>query len=34
MPADMIVILVRATAFGIFAATLYRADLRTRGLSK
>jgi hypothetical protein len=34
MPADMIVVLVMATAFGIFAATLYWADLQTRGLSK
>jgi hypothetical protein len=34
MPTDMIVALVMATAFGIFAATLYWADLRTRGLSR
>ena len=34
MPTDMIVVLVMATAFGIFAATLYWADLRTRGVSK
>jgi hypothetical protein len=30
----MIVVLTMAGAFGIFAATLYWADLRTRGLSK
>jgi hypothetical protein len=30
----MIVALVMATAFGIFAAALYWADLQTRGLSK
>jgi len=34
MPTDTIVVLIMATAFGIFAATLYWADVRTRGLSK
>jgi hypothetical protein len=34
MPTDTIVVLIMATAFGIFAATLYWADLRTRGVSK
>ena len=31
MPVDMIVVVLMAAAFGIFAATLYWADLRTRG---
>jgi hypothetical protein len=34
MPTDTIVVLIMATAFGFFAATLYWADLHTRGLSK
>ena len=34
MPIDIIVVALVAAAFGIFAATLYWADLRTRGLSK
>ena len=34
MPTDIIVIALIAAAFGIFAATLYWADLRTRGVSK
>jgi hypothetical protein len=34
MPTDMILALVMATAFGIFAATLYWVDVHTRGLSK
>jgi hypothetical protein len=34
MPTDTIVVLVMAAAFGIFAATLYWADLRTRGVAK
>jgi hypothetical protein len=34
MPTDTIIVLFMATAFGIFAATLYWADLRTRGVSK
>jgi len=34
MPTDMIMALTMAAAFGIFAATLYWADLHTRGLSK
>ena len=33
MPTDTIVVLIMAAAFGIFAATLYWADLRTRGAS-
>jgi hypothetical protein len=33
MPTDTIVVLIMAAAFGIFAATLYWADLRTRGVS-
>jgi hypothetical protein len=32
MPMDMIVVLIMTTAFGIFAATLYWADVRTRRL--
>jgi len=34
MPMDTIVVVVMAAAFGIFAATLYWAHLRTRGLSR
>ena len=34
MPTDTIAVLIMATAFGIFAATLHWADLRTRGLSR
>jgi hypothetical protein len=34
MPTDIIVVALIAAAFGIFAATLYWADLRTRGVSK
>jgi hypothetical protein len=34
MPTDTIVVLIMATAVGIFAATLYWADLRTREVSK
>ena len=34
MATDTIVVLVMAAAFGIFAATLYWADLRTRGVTK
>jgi hypothetical protein len=34
MPIDIIVVALIAAAFAIFAATLYWADLRTRGLSK
>jgi hypothetical protein len=34
MPTDTIVVLIMATAFGIFAATLYWADLHTRGVSR
>jgi hypothetical protein len=34
MPTDAIVVLVMATAFGVFAATLYWADLKTRSPSK
>jgi hypothetical protein len=34
MPTDTIVVLMMATAFGIFAATLCWADLHTRRLSK
>jgi len=33
MPTDTIVVLAMASAFGIFAATLYWAGLRTRGVS-
>ena len=33
MPIDTIVVALMAAAFGIFAATLYWADLRTRGLA-
>ena len=34
MPVDTIVVVLIAAAFGIFAATLYWADLRTRGLTR
>jgi hypothetical protein len=34
MPTDIIVIAMVAAAFGLFAATLYWADLQTRGLTK
>jgi hypothetical protein len=34
MPVDTIIVVLMAAAFGIFAATLYWADLRTRGLSR
>jgi hypothetical protein len=34
MPTATIVALLMASAFGIFAATLYWADLQTRGLGK
>ena len=34
MPIDTIVVALMAAAFGIFAATLYWADLRTRGLTR
>ena len=34
MPIDTIVVVLMAAAFGIFAATLYWADLRTRGLAR
>jgi hypothetical protein len=34
MPIDTIVVVLMAAAFGIFAATLYWADLRTRELSR
>jgi hypothetical protein len=34
MATDTIVVLMMATAFGIFAATLYWADLHTRRLAK
>ena len=34
MPVDTIVVVLMAAAFGIFAATLYWADLRTRGLTR
>jgi hypothetical protein len=34
MPKDIIVVALIAAAFGIFAATLYWADLHTGGLSK
>jgi hypothetical protein len=34
MPTDTIAALLMASAFGIFAATLYWADLQTRGLGK
>jgi hypothetical protein len=34
MPTDVIVALLMAGAFALFAATLYWVDLQTRGLSK
>jgi hypothetical protein len=34
MPTDIIVVALIAAAFGIFAATLCWADLRSRGMSK
>ena len=34
MPTDTIVVMVMAIAFGVFAATLYWADLHTRALPK
>jgi hypothetical protein len=34
MSVDTIVVVLMAAAFGIFAATLYWADLRTRGLTR
>ena len=34
MPMDMIAATLIAVAFGVFAVTLYWAELRTRGLSK
>ena len=34
MPTEIIVIAIVAAAFGLFAATLYWADLQTRGLTK
>jgi hypothetical protein len=34
MPTDIIVVTLTAAAFGIFAATLYWADLHTGGLGK
>ena len=34
MPIDTIVVVLIAAAFGIFAATLYWADLRTRELTR
>ena len=34
MPVDTIVVVLMAAAFGIFAATLYWADLRTRELTR
>jgi hypothetical protein len=34
MPVDTIVVVLMAAAFGIFAATLYWADLHTRGLTR
>ena len=34
MPIATIVVVLMAAAFGIFAATLYWADLHTRGLTK
>ena len=34
MPTEIIVIAVVVAAFGVFAATLYWADLQTRGLDK
>jgi hypothetical protein len=34
MPTEIIVIAIVAAAFGLLAATLYWADLQTRGLTK
>jgi hypothetical protein len=34
MATDMILVVLIAAAFGVFAATLYWADLQTRGLGK
>jgi hypothetical protein len=34
MPTDIIVVALMAVAFGLFAATLYWADVYTRGVSK
>jgi hypothetical protein len=34
MPTEIIVVALIAAAFGIFAATLYWADLHTRRLSR
>jgi hypothetical protein len=34
MPIDIIVIAVISVAFGVFAATLYWADLQTREITK
>jgi hypothetical protein len=34
MATDMIFVVLIAAAFGVFAATLYWADLQTRGLGK
>jgi hypothetical protein len=34
MPLDTIMVVFIAAAFGIFAATLFWADLQTRGLGK
>jgi hypothetical protein len=34
MPTDTIVVLIMAVAFGIFAGTLYWADVQTRALPK
>ena len=30
MPTDLIVVIIMAAAFGVFAATLYWAELQTR----
>jgi hypothetical protein len=34
MSMDAVVLVMIVAAFGVFAATLYWADLQTRGLSK
>ena len=34
MPLDIILVIFIAAGFGIFAATLFWADLQTRGLGK
>jgi hypothetical protein len=34
MPTEIVVVALIAAAFGVFAATLYWADLHTRELSK